>query len=156
MEESVQTNDSLAGKYLTFRLGREEYGLGILTVREINGMMEITKVPMTPEFVKGVMNLRGRVIPVIDLRRKLGLDHEDDTEETCVIVIESKSSMMGIVVDAVSEVLDIAQEEIEPCPQFGESVQTDYIVGMGKVEGKVVTLLGLDAVLDAGTTTFLQ
>ena len=139
------------GKYLTFRLQGEEYGLEILKVREIIGLMDITSVPQTPEYVAGVINLRGKVIPVVDLRLKFGMPHEEFTEETCVIVVDVASQegemLVGIVVDAVSEVLDIAAAEIEPAPDFGRSVDTAFILGMGKVKGSVKMLLDIDKVL---------
>ncbi len=139
------------GKYLTFRLQGEEYGLEILKVREIIGLMDITSVPQTPEYVAGVINLRGKVIPVVDLRLKFGMPHEEFTEETCVIVVDVASqegeTLVGIVVDAVSEVLDIDTAEIEPAPDFGRSVDTAFILGMGKVKGSVKMLLDIDKVL---------
>ena len=139
------------GKYLTFALGAEEYGLEILKVREIIGYMEITAVPQTPEYVKGVINLRGQVIPVIDLRSKFAMDTAEITEETCIIVVEITQSVRqfqtGIVVDHVSEVLDIAGEDIEDAPQFGSSVDTNFILGMGKIGDTVKILLDIDKVL---------
>ncbi len=149
-----QVNKALVnkeGKYLTFALGPEEYGLEILKVREIIGYMDITAVPQTPEYVKGVINLRGQVIPVIDLRAKFGMETTDVTEETCIIVVEISQSnhniSTGIVVDHVSEVLDIAGEDIEESPQFGASVNTDFILGMGKIGDTVKILLDIDEVL---------
>ena len=142
------------GKYLTFALGPEEYGLEILKVREIIGYMEITAVPQTPEHVKGVINLRGQVIPVIDLRAKFGMETAEVTEQTCIIVVETSRGdhkfSTGIVVDRVQEVLDIAGENIEEAPQFGSSVNTDFILGMGKISDSVKILLDIDKVL-AGT-----
>ncbi len=139
------------GKYLTFALGSEEYGLEILKVREIFGYMEITAVPQTPHHVKGVINLRGQVIPVIDLRAKFGMETAEVTEETCIIVVEISQGdhtfSTGIVVDHVQEVLDIAGEDIEEAPQFGSSVNTDFILGMGKIGETVKILLDIDKVL---------
>ena len=139
------------GKYLTFALANEEYGLEILKVREIFGYMDITAVPQTPEYVKGVINLRGQVIPVIDLRAKFGMETIDVTEETCIIVVEisqgKRKFNTGIVVDHVQEVLDIAGQDIEESPQFGSSVNTDFILGMGKVGDSVKILLDIDKVL---------
>ncbi len=134
-------------KYLTFRLGNEDYGLEILSVREIIGLMEITPVPKMPVFVRGVINLRGKVIPVIDLRLKFAMKQIDDTEETCIIVIDLGEFLMGVVVDKVSEVLDIQQSDIEDSPDFGVSVDTNYILGIGKTRGKVVILLDIRKVL---------
>lgn len=135
-----------SGKYLTFKLADEEYGLEILKVREIIGMMDITSVPQTPDFVKGVINLRGKVIPVVDLRLKFGMEEKEITEETCVIVVEV-GVQMGIVVDTVSEVLDIAESQIEDPPKFGAKVDTQFIRGMGKVEDDVKILLDIENVL---------
>jgi len=142
----VRTRD-LGGKYLTFVLLEEEYGLEILKVREIIGMMDITAVPRTPDFVRGVVNLRGKVIPVIDLRSKFGMETAEATEETCIIVVDVGNVEMGIIVDKVSEVLDIASEDIEPPPQFGVSVDTDFILGMGKTNNRVTILLDISKVL---------
>jgi purine-binding chemotaxis protein CheW len=139
------------GKYLTFALANEEYGLEILKVREIIGYMEITAAPQTPEHVKGVINLRGQVIPVIELRAKFGMETTDVTEETCIIVVETSQGdrkfSTGIVVDRVQEVLDIDGENIEEAPQFGSSVNTDFILGMGKIGDSVKILLDIDEVL---------
>ena len=141
----------LAGKYLTFAISEEEYGLPVLKVREIIKMMSITKVPQAPGHVRGVINLRGKVIPVIDVRLKFGFASQDYTERTCIIVVDvalpSGPVMMGIIVDQVSEVLSITPEEIEPTPEFGEHVETSYMKGMAKVKGKVKILLDLDQVL---------
>lgn len=140
------------GKYLTFALEGEEYGLEILKVREIIGMMEITPVPHTPDYVKGVLNLRGKVIPVIDLRLRFCMSPQEYNERTCIIVVEiqgngSTSIQMGIVVDSVSEVLNISGEEIEATPSFGVKLDIDYILGMAKTKGKVKILLDINKVL---------
>jgi purine-binding chemotaxis protein CheW len=143
----------LAGKYLTFKLDVEEFGLEILKVQEIIKMMEITRVPRTPPFVRGVLNLRGKVIPVVDLRLKFDMDVKGNTDKTCIIVVtvkrEGESLVMGIIVDEVSEVLDVAGESIEPAPEFGVTVDTSFILGMGKVGERVVTLLDVDRVLSS-------
>jgi purine-binding chemotaxis protein CheW len=135
------------GKYLTFTLGAEEYGLEILKVREIIGLMEITSVPQTPIFIKGVINLRGKVIPVIDLRLKFGMEEVAATEETCIIVVDIVDMLMGILVDAVSEVMDIPAARIEPPPAFGNNISTEFILGMGKAQNKVKILLDIAKVL---------
>ena len=139
------------GKYLTFALAQEEYGLEILKVREIIGYMDITAVPQTPHHVKGVINLRGQVIPVVDLRAKFGMETAEITEESCIIVVDtmqgSRNFQTGIVVDHVQEVLDITGSDIEDAPQFGSSVDTDFILGMGKVADTVKILLNIDKVL---------
>ncbi|NLG33923.1 MAG: purine-binding chemotaxis protein CheW [Lentisphaerae bacterium] len=142
---------ALAGKYLTFKLDAEEFGLEILKVQEIIKMMEITRVPRTPPFVRGVINLRGKVIPVVDLRLKFDMDSRDTTDKTCVIVVTVKKAagavVMGIIVDEVSEVLDVAGSSIEPPPEFGGTVDTSFILGMGKIGERVVTLMDVDRVL---------
>jgi purine-binding chemotaxis protein CheW len=143
------------GKYLTFSLAREEYGLEILKVREIIGYMAVTAVPQTPHYVKGVINLRGQVIPVVDLRTKFSMEAVEVTDETCIIVVEisqgQRKSSTGIVVDRVQEVLDIAGENVEEAPQFGAAVNTEFILGMAKVGESVKILLDIDKVL-AGDT----
>jgi purine-binding chemotaxis protein CheW len=138
---------SKAGKYLTFVLAGEEYGLEILKVREIIGLMSITAVPRTPEFVKGVINLRGKVIPVIDLRLKFAMDEAEHTEETCIIVVQVDSIEVGVLVDKVSEVLDIDGGDIEDAPSFGTEVDTEFILGMGKANDRVTILLDIARVL---------
>lgn len=135
------------GKYLTFVLAGEEYGLEILKVREIISVMEITEVPQVPPFIKGVINLRGKVIPVMDLRLKFGMTPMEYTRETCIIVVNIGDLLIGVVVDTVAEVLDINESEIDPPPTFGISVQTDFIMGMGKIKGRVKILLDIDKIL---------
>lgn len=139
------------GKYLTFTLGREEYGIEILKVREIIGYMDITAVPRAPEYIKGVINLRGQVIPVLDLRSRFGMDTAEVTDQTCIIVVEinqqGRRFNTGLVVDQVQEVLDIDGENIEDTPQFGSEVKTDFILGIGKVETSIKILLDIDKVL---------
>jgi len=148
------------GKYLTFALGSEEYGLEILKVREIIGYMDITAVPQTPSYIKGVINLRGQVIPVIDLRAKFGMETAQITDETCIIVVEiqqeGRKFNTGIIVDHVQEVLDIDGENIEGPPQFGSSVNTDFILGMGKVGESVKILLDIDKVLGNCDMSFMS
>jgi len=137
------------GKFLTFQLKNEEYGLEILKVREIIGVMNITTVPRTPDYVKGVINLRGKVVPVIDLRLKFDLQGADYGRRTCIIVVNVNRLDMGIVVDTVSEVINIDSEQIEETPSFGMNLNTDYILGMGKVGNEVKILLHIDKVLSA-------
>ena len=152
MDQAVKAITIKTGKYLTFTLENEEYGIGILKVKEIIGMMPITSVPRTPEFVKGVINLRGKVIPVLDLRLKFDMGEIPYTDRTCIIVVEidsdSTTVLIGIVVDAVSEVLNIKESDIEDTPTFGTSLNTDYILGMAKTEGSVKILLDIDKVLN--------
>lgn len=150
--EAAVAHVAQAGKFLSFVLGREEYGLEILRVQEINGLMDITRVPRSPEYVKGVINLRGRVIPIINLRKKFNMPIVEDTERTCIIMVQvnynESQITMGIIVDEVSEVLNITDEQIEPSPSFGGGMrEADFITGMGKLDGKVVILLDVDSVL---------
>jgi purine-binding chemotaxis protein CheW len=151
MDQAMNAMTVKTGKYLTFCLKEEEYGIGILKVKEIIGMMPITSVPRTPDFVKGVVNLRGKVIPVIDLRLKFDMESISYTDRTCIIVVEMDSGQatvfIGIVVDAVSEVLNIKESDIEETPTFGTSLNTEYILGMAKMEGGVKILLDIDKVL---------
>lgn len=139
------------GKYLTFHLGKEVFAIEILKVQEIIGMMPVTHVPKTPAFVRGVINLRGKVIPVIELRSKFGMPGRDDTERTCIVVVQvawaARTVIMGLLVDEVSEVLNVSTEQIEAPPSFGASVDTDFILGMGKVGAKLLMLLDVDRVL---------
>lgn len=149
-----------AGKYLTFKLADEDYGISLLKVREIIGMMPITSVPRTPEFVKGVINLRGKVIPVTDLRLRFGMPESAYTDRTCIIVVEVEGRdnkvQMGTVVDAVTEVLPVKSEEIEPAPEFGATVDTRYILGMANMDGSVKILLDIDRVLTADEIAELE
>ncbi|MBF0469405.1 MAG: purine-binding chemotaxis protein CheW [Desulfamplus sp.] len=148
------------GKYLTFSLAGEEYGISILQVKEIIGMMPITLVPRTPDFVKGVINLRGKVIPVIDLRLRFSMTEGQYTERTCIVVVEITTDhgemIIGIVVDSVSEVLGIKEENIEDSPSFGTNLDSEYILGMAKLEGGVKILLDIDKVLSSGEISMLE
>jgi purine-binding chemotaxis protein CheW len=151
---TTATKTSRGGKYLTFVLGKEGYGLEILKVREIIGVMDITSVPRVPGHVKGVINLRGQVISVIDLRAKFGMPETQRTEETCIVVVETTSTIgrkrsTGIIVDKVSEVLNIAEDQIEDAPGFGSALETHFILGMGKIGQSVKILLDINKVLGA-------
>lgn len=160
MDQAIKATAIKTGKYLTFTLDEEEYGIGILKVKEIIGMMDITSVPRTPQFIKGVINLRGKVIPIIDLRLKFEMGEIPYTDRTCIIVVEVDSEkgtiLIGIVVDAVSEVLNIQEGEIEETPEFGTQLNTDYILGMAKTEGGVKILLNIDRVLSIEEITGLE
>ncbi|MEI8377303.1 MAG: chemotaxis protein CheW [bacterium] len=138
-------------KLLTFSLGEEGYGISILKVKEIIGMLEITQVPRTPNFIKGVINLRGKIIPIMDLRMKFGMDEKPYNERTCIIVIEisiqGSQRLLGVVVDMVAEVINISAEEIEPAPQYGSKLEHNLIAGMGKVKDRVVIILDIDEVV---------
>jgi purine-binding chemotaxis protein CheW len=144
-------SDLRSGKYLVFDLNGEECCIQVLKVREIIGVQDITAVPQTPVFVKGVINLRGKVIPVVDLRLKFGLPQQEYNQRTCIIVVqverESRSMMMGIVVDSVAEVLNISVADIEDTPNFGQGVATPYLLGMAKIKGRVKLLLDIDEVM---------
>lgn len=151
-EPMKAASESREGKYLTFELGGEAYGLEILKVKEIIGIMNITSVPRMPEYVKGVINLRGKVIPVVDLRLKFGMEALEYNERTCIIVVDitgrsANNVMVGIVVDSVSDVMNIGDDEIEDTPTFGVKLDTEYILGMAKSKGGVKILLDIDRVL---------
>ncbi len=149
-----------AGKYLTFQIEQEEFGILVMRIREIMGMQQITAVPHTPAHVKGVINLRGRVIPVIDMRIKLGLDPRDYDQRTCIIVASVNCGdapvLMGIVVDGVSEVVTLLEDQIEDAPKFGGGVQVRYLLGMAKTSGKVKLLLDIDEALSAEDLSHLR
>jgi purine-binding chemotaxis protein CheW len=149
---TVTATRAKAGKYLTFALAKEEYGIAILKVREIMGYMTITAVPRMPEFVRGIINLRGQVIPVVDLRLRFGMETKEVTEQTCIIMVDihhsDRSFNAGLIVDRVQEVLDIAQENIDDTPQFGAGVDTDFILGIGKSGNSIKILLDIDRVLE--------
>lgn len=143
---------TLAGKYLTFHLGDETYGLPVLKVREIIKLVPVTQIPQLPFHIRGVINMRGKIIPVLDLRLKFGLAAIADTERTCIMVVQvmltSRAEVaMGLVVDAVEEVTNITAGDIEETPEFGTSVDTANIPGMAKLKDKVVSLLNIDRVL---------
>ncbi len=147
-EVDSQSNvDIDGGKFLTFFLGEEEYAIEILKVQEIIGLMTITPVPKMPDYIRGVLNLRGKIVPVMNLRTRFGLEEIEDTDETCIIVIQNKEYLMGILVDKVSEVVDIATSEIEDVPSVGTGEQSEYLAGIGKAEDSVKMLLEVDKVL---------
>lgn len=148
----VTAAHALAGKFMTFKLAREEYGLQILKVRELIGLMDITRVPGTQSFIRGIINLRGKVIPVVDLRQKFGMEPTEATDQTVIIVVQLQARdgdlTMGILVDEVLEVLDIDGKSIEPPPSFGVgTLEADFILGVGKAEKRVIFLLDIDRVL---------
>lgn len=159
-EEKLKKHTARAGKYLTFKLGSEEYGIVIMKVKTIIGLMEITKVPRTPHFVRGVINLRGQIIPIVDMRKKFGMDEIDDTRETTIIVVEvSKDDNLqeiGIVVDSVSEVMDIEDENIDDTPEFGSEFDSEFIMGMAKAKGRVISLLSIERILTADEVVSLS
>jgi purine-binding chemotaxis protein CheW len=141
--------DSRAGKYLTFFLDREEYGVEILKVQEIIGRMPITPVPLTSKYIRGVINLRGKIHPIMDLKIKFGMDETPITDETCIIVIKTASMMMGVLVDKVSEVVNVSSGDIEDTPSFGADVNPEYLLGVGKTGGQIRLLLDIEKVITA-------
>ena len=152
-DQSAAKCDLRAGKYLVFHLGEEEFGIQVQKVREIMGVQDITQVPQTPPHVKGVINLRGKVIPVVDLRLKFEMPAREYTHRTCIIVVQVSGArgmmLMGIVVDGVVEVLNIAGAEVEDTPSFGTEVEIAYVMGLAKLKGKVKILLDIDQVMTA-------
>ncbi len=155
-DDALEKAKSAGGKFLTFFLAGEEYGIEILSVHEIIGMMPITSVPGTPDYICGIINLRGKIIPIVDLRRKFGMESKAQTSETCIIVVHVQGVEVGTVVDRVSEVLNIAAGDIEPPPSFGRDVNTDYILGIGKSQSKVKILLNIDRVISSDQIVQLQ
>ncbi|MCC5914096.1 MAG: purine-binding chemotaxis protein CheW [Balneolaceae bacterium] len=149
-EEVKNTEDQhqiKGGKFLSFFLGKEEYAIEILKVQEIIGLMPITPVPRMPEYIRGVLNLRGKIVPVMNLRSRFGLQMVEDTDETCIIVVQEKQYLMGIVVDKVSEVADIQTEQIEEVPSLGAGRQSDYLSGIGKAKESVKMIMDVEKVL---------
>jgi purine-binding chemotaxis protein CheW len=150
-DEACVVQVERAGKYLTFSLSDQEYGVGIRKVREIMGMLPITAIPHVPKHIKGVINLRGKVIPIIDLRLKFGIATKAKTDQECIVVVEinghEKEMMMGILVDSVSEVINIREQDIEDTPSLGVDVHTEFILGMAKVGQGIKILLDIDCVL---------
>ena len=149
--ETNRVTDQRAGRYLTFRLAQEEYGLEILKVREIVSLQAITSVPGTPDYVKGVINLRGKVIPTVDLRLKFGLTEQEDTQTKAIVITQIEGTEVGVVVDSVSEVLDVPADCVEDTPSFGSTVDTSFMLGIAKLGGNVTLLLDLDKLLDKST-----
>jgi len=149
VKENQSIKDSRVGKYLTFFLASEEYGVEILKVQEIIGRMPITPVPLTSKYIRGVINLRGKIHPIMDLKIKFGMDETQMTDETCIIVIKTSTLMMGILVDKVSEVVNVASGDIEDTPSFGAEVNTEYLLGVGKAGGRVRLLLDIEKVITA-------
>ena len=151
IENEAGISAARAGKYLTFTLAEEDYGISIKKIREIIGMMPVTKVPRVNAFVKGVINLRGKVIPVIDLRLRFGMEEIEHTDRTCIVIVEIEAGQttvqMGIVVDSVSEVLNIQEDDIQPPPDLSAGNRTRYILGMARMEGAVKILVDIDQVL---------
>jgi len=160
MDASINAIVDKEGKYLTFSLDNEEYGISILKIKEIIGMIQVTSVPRTPNFVRGVINLRGKVIPVVDLRLRFDLEEADYTERTCIIVVEisgtSGTVLFGVVVDSVSEVLNIKGQNIEETPAFGANADMEHILGMAKIDGGVKILLDIDRILSSNEMAMIE
>ena len=159
LSSRVPAVDYRTGKYLAFHVGPEEFAIGVLGVREIMGMQDITAVPHTPGYVKGIINLRGKVVPVIDLRLKFGMPPTEYTARTCIVVVnvagDGGGVLTGVIVDAVSEVVNIAAGEIENPPDFGEGVSIPYLIGIAKSKGKVKLLLNIEKALATSEVTGL-
>ncbi|HOG65741.1 MAG TPA: chemotaxis protein CheW [Spirochaetota bacterium] len=149
--EQQRTILARPGKYLTFKLGEELYAVDILKVQEIIGMQSVIRIPKTPQYVRGMINLRDRVIPIIDLRLKFDMEHKEDTRRTCIIVlqvsVDTRQVIIGAVVDEVSEVIDLNQDELQPAPSFGSALDTHMIIGIGRTKEKVIMLLDADTLL---------
>ena len=155
------TGQNLAGKYLTFILGGESYAIPGLKVREIIRLTSITAVPQMPDYIRGVINLRGKIIPVMDLRLRFGFAAAANSEQNCIVVVQVKNpagqaTAMGLVVDAVEEVAQLAAADIEETPDFGAQVDTGYILGMAKIKGVVKALLDIDKVIGGETVARLE
>ena len=156
MTQTTAQNDFASGslqKFLTFALAGEEYGISIMKIKEIIGMMPVTVLPQTPDYVKGVINLRGKVIPIIDLRLKFNLEPADPTERTCIIVIETEAedhsqTLVGLIIDAVSEVVTLKGDEVEPAPTMQTQFHEQLILGLAKCENGVKILLDIDKVIN--------
>lgn len=161
MSSEIKSVARLNGKYLTFNLQGESYGIDVLKVREIIRLTTITAVPQMPPHIRGVINLRGKIIPVMDLRIRFEFASAAKTEQTCIIVVQvklpdSKTTQMGLVVDGVEEVININDSDIEETPNFGGQICTDYIIGIAKVKGLVKTLLDIDGIVGAETLKSLR
>lgn len=151
--ESAKSQDEQMGltsdgdQYLTFALGEEQYGVQILRVQEIKGYTGVTRIPNTPDYVKGVLNLRGTIVPIVDLRMKFGMEQQEYDKKTVIIVVEVKGRTMGIIVDEVSDVMNISEKDIQPAPEFGNMVDVGFINGIGSYGEKLVAFLDIDRVL---------
>lgn len=152
--------EAQGGKYFTFEIAEEEYGIPIQSIREIIGIMDITSIPKTPEYIKGVINLRGKIIPIMDLRLKFNLVEKEYNQRTCIVVVElnlgETKKLMGIVVDTVSEVVNIQKSEIENSPQYGTNIDEGFLIGLGKVKDKVILLLEIEKVLNIEEMVLLK
>lgn len=143
-------------QFLSFTLGEEHYGVDILRIQEIKGYTAVTRIPNTPGFIKGVLNLRGTIVPIVNLRSKFGMPEVEPTMFTVIVVVVVRDRIMGVIVDAVSDVLDIAAKDIQPPPQFGTNVDVSFLSGIGKCGDKLVSLLNIDQVLTDDETEAIQ
>ena len=152
--------ENSGGKYLTFVMAKEEYGIPILKVREIIKLLEITSIPKTPGYIKGVINLRGKIIPIMDLRLKFGLEEKEYNERTCIVVVEitinETRKLMGLIVDTVSEVVNLITDQIESPPEYGDQNSQGYLIGVGKVKERVILLLDIEQVLSREESILLK
>ncbi len=149
--ETTEQPELESGKYLTFGLGTSEYGIDIFAVREIIGMMDMTAVPNMPPSIRGIINLRGKIIPVMDLRRRLDMEPTEATEQTCIVIASSGTSEIGLIVDMVYEVREINQEELSDLPSLGGALDTEMIQGVDKTTDRTILLLNIDTIV-AGQT----
>jgi purine-binding chemotaxis protein CheW len=155
VSKAAQTRPVLAkpGKFLTFKLDNEIYATNIMKVREIIGVQPAIRIPKTPSFVRGIINMRDRTIPVVDLRMKFDMEHKEDSKHTCIIVLQVLSDerivTIGAVVDEVSDVLDLTQDELQPAPQFGSALDTHMIIGIGHTKDRVIMILDVDKLLSS-------
>lgn len=154
VESEINLDDGSEGQFLTFIMAKEEYGVDILRVQEIRGWDNVTPIPNTPSYIKGVINLRGTIVPIIDLRERFGLDSMEYDATTVVIVLKvvngDRERIMGIVVDAVSDVYNVGEDEMNPPPDFGSVVSIDFVKGLVTVEEKMLIILEIDEMLNSG------
>jgi len=147
IENTSQFFEESSGKLLSVQIGKQEYGIPILDAREVVGMIPIDAVPQTPQFMKGVINLRGTIIPVINLRGKFGMPEKEATKESCIIVVETEGKLMGIIVDCLCGVISLEAAQLEEKVDWGNNIKTDFIAGVAKLEGRVIMLLDIQKVL---------
>ncbi len=154
------TEIAMATQYLTFKLDEEVFALDVAKVREILDFTDITKVPQTPDFMRGVINLRGSVVPVVDMRLKFGMSKTEKTVNTCIVVVEvateGETTVLGALADSVQEVIELDPGQIEPAPRIGTKLRTDFIRGMGKHDGRFIMILDIDKVFSSDEITLVQ
>ncbi len=155
-EQSVATQGGMDREYLTFSLGEEEYGIDILKVQEIRGYDTVTKIANAPEFIKGVINLRGIIVPIIDMRIKFNLSHAEYNELTVVIILNVASRVIGMVVDGVSDVITLKPEQVKPAPEFGSAIDTQYVTGVGTVDDRMLILVDIERLLSSSDMALIE